>query len=210
MQRSLDDYILQHSQPEPDYLKRIARETYVKMMNPRMISGYTQGCLLKMFCRMIRPKQVVEIGTFTGYGTLWLAAGMSDDARLHTIEINDELEDTIRSNLKTSPHEKRIILHIGDAIQIIPTLEGTFDMAFIDGNKRYYREYYEALMPKISAGGFILADNTLWGEKVVENLTHGDRQTRAVLNFNAIVAQDSRVEALIIPLRDGLSIIRKK
>ena len=206
----MEEYILKHLEDEPEYLKVVARKTYVRLVNGRMVSGHLQGRFLKMLCRMINPQNVLEIGAFTGYSALCLAEGIAENAHIDTIEIDDELEDFLRENFRNSPFEDKISLHIGDALKIIPTLEKTFDLAFIDGDKRQYCDYFEAVLPKICKGGFILADNTLWSGKVVKPLEKGDAQTRAIMAFNDFISTDLRIEQVILPLRDGLTIIRKK
>jgi len=206
----MEEYILNHLEPEPEYLKILVRKTYVRLINGRMVSGHLQGRFLKMICRMINPQNVLEIGAFTGYSALCLAEGIAENAHIDTIEIDDELEDFLRKNFINSPFEKKITLHIGDALKIIPKLEKVFDLAFIDGDKRQYREYFECVLPKIRKGGFILADNTLWNGKVIQPLEQGDTQTRAIIDFNSFISNDKRIEQVLLPLRDGLTIIRKK
>ena len=211
MEEDLHDYILQHIDSEPDQLARLDRETHLYHLRPRMCSGHLQGRLLKMFVRMINPRLVLELGTFTGYSALCLAEGLLDDnAMVHTIEIDDELEDFIRDHFARSPLGEHITLHIGDACQVIPEIEGDFDLVFIDANKRHYVDYYRMVLPRVRRGGFIIADNTLWDGKVVDWGKKLDDQTRGILEFNDLVAADSNVEKVILPLRDGLTIIRKK
>ncbi|MBQ9284806.1 MAG: class I SAM-dependent methyltransferase [Bacteroidaceae bacterium] len=210
---TLDDYILAHIDPEPEYLHRLWRATNLHLNYPRMASGHLQGRLLKMLVHMARPQRVLEIGTFTGYSTLCMASALPDGAELHTIEINDEQEDFTRPWLEGSPWAKKIYFHIGDALDLLPTL-GTFDFVFIDADKRHYTDYYNAVMPIVHPGAFILADNTLWDGHVVDtdavHQTAGkDAQTQGIKAFNDLVAADSRVERVILPLRDGLTIIRK-
>lgn len=211
MTEELEDYILSHIDEEGEHLSRLNRETHIYHLRPRMCSGHLQGRLLKMFVRMINPKNILELGTFTGYSGLCLAEGLiAPDGELHTIEIDDELEDFIRSHFEASPLADRINLHIGDARHILPTLGKTFDLVFMDANKREYCEYYDLVFPLLSPGGFIIADNTLWDGKVVDWGKKLDAQTEGILRFNDMVAQDPRVEKVIIPLRDGLTIIYKK
>ena len=205
----MEEYILNHLEPEPEYLKVLARKTFVRLVNGRMVSGHLQGRFLKMLCRMINPQNVLEIGAFTGYSALCLAEGLAENAHIDTIEIDDELEDFLRENFKNSPFEHKITLHIGDALKIVPNLKKVFDLAFIDGDKRQYIDYFELVLPKIRKGGFILADNTLWNGKVVQPLEHNDNQTRAILDFNNFISNDKRIEQVLLPLRDGLTIIRK-
>ena len=210
MTEELEEYILAHISPEGEMLRRLNRETHLYHLRPRMCSGHLQGRLLKMFERMIAPKAILELGTFTGYSALCLAEGIAPDGVVHTIEIDDELEDFIRAHFDASEYGSRIVLHIGDAEQIIPTLDTRFDLVFIDANKRDYVAYYEMAMQVLNPGGFIIADNTLWDGKVVTCTEKIDAQTAGILAFNDHVAADDRVEVVIIPLRDGLTIIHKK
>ena len=207
----IENYILQHIDAEPDDLAHLDRETHLYHLRPRMCSGHLQGRLLKMFVRMIRPKRVLELGTFTGYSAMCLAEGLlGEDACVHTIEIDDELEDFIREHFGRTPWGERITLHIGDAKEIIPTIEGDFDLVFVDANKRHYLDYYNLILPRVKKGGFIIADNTLWDGKVVDWGKKLDDQTKGILDFNDFVAADQSVEKVILPLRDGLTIIYKK
>lgn len=207
---NIDEYITQHSDAEPAYLSKINRNTHLKIINPRMLSGHLQGRVLAMFCQMIQPERVLELGTFTGYSALCMAEALPDNGVLHTIECDDELEDFILENFAGSEHGKKIRLHIGDALTVIGQLDETFDLVFIDADKREYLAYYEAVLPKLSTGGFILADNTLWDGKVVQKVVPNDHQTIEIMKFNDFVAADTRVEKVMLPLRDGLTIIRKK
>ena len=207
---ALDEYILQHIDDETDYLKALYRDTHVKLLRPRMASGHLQGRMLKMFVRMIRPKQVLEIGTYSGYSALCLAEGLEEGAMLHTFEINDEQEDFTRPWIEGSPYGHKVCFHIGNALDEVPSLGETFDLVFMDGDKRQYMDYYEMALAYTSKNAFILADNTLWDGHVVEKAYLSDRQTAAINEFNAFVAADKRVEKLILPLRDGLTMIRKK
>lgn len=209
MTEELEDYILSHIDEEGEMLSRLDRETHLFHLRPRMCSGHLQGKLLKMFVRMIRPKNILELGTFTGYSALSLADGMTGYGELHTIEIDDELEDFIREHFKNSPHADRLKLHVGDAREIIPQLGLTFDLVFIDANKRQYLEYYNLVFDYVTPGGFIIADNTLWDGKVVDYGKKLDAQTAGILEFNDFVARDKRVEKVILPLRDGLTLIHK-
>lgn len=210
MQEELEDYLLAHIDPEPEMLKRLNRDTHLFHLRPRMCSGHLQGRILKMLTSMICPRRVLELGTFTGYSALCFAEGMPDDAELHTIEVDDELEEFIAERFSSSPYATRLHLHIGDALQIIPTLGDGWDLVFIDANKRHYTNYYEMILPRVNHGGFILADNTLWDGKVLDPEANHDAQTRGILDFNDHVAHDQRVERVILPLRDGLTVIRKK
>lgn len=208
--QSIEDYILKHIDKEPDLLKKLNRDAHVNLLRPRMISGHLQGRTLKMFCEMIRPKRVLEIGTYAGYSALCIAEALADDAVLHTIEINDELEDFIRAYFSQSDFSRKIRLHIGDAFDVVPAINEQFDLVFIDGDKRKYREYYELIFDKLKIGGFILADNTLWDQKVLDDeVKQNDEQTKGILKFNDLIAADKRIEKIILPLRDGMTIIRK-
>ena len=198
----LDDYILAHIDDEGDYLRALYRDTNVKLLRPRMASGHLQGRLLKMFVRMIRPRNVLEIGTYSGYSALCMAEGLPSDGHLYTFEINDEQEN--------SPYADKISFIIGDALQLVPEMDVKFDLAFVDGDKRRYLDYYEMVLSKLNPGGYILADNTLWDGHVIEQTDRHDAQTVGIMSFNDKVATDDRVEKVIIPLRDGLTLIRKK
>lgn len=206
----IERYILQHIDAENDYLKRLYRETHVKILNPHMVSGHLQGRLLKMLVRMIRPKQILEIGTYTGYSALCMAEGLDEGASLHTFEINDELEDFTRPWIEDSPYGKRIVLHFGDALTLLPEMEMLFDLIFIDADKSRYSDYYEMALDKLSPHGFIIADNTLWDGHVTDRQYDRDAQTKGIRRFNDRVASDDRVEKVILPLRDGLTLIYKK
>ena len=208
--KELEDYILQHTETEDLVLKDLTRETHVKMLRPRMLSGHLQGKFLKMTCQMIQPLRILEIGTYTGYSAISMAMGTSDDCIIHTIDCNDELEQFTRKYIKRSGFENRIQFHIGDALEMIPKLEEDFDLVFIDADKRQYIEYFEAVFPKLNTGGFILADDVLWDGKVVEEIENNDKQTQGIINFNHFIQEDSRVENLILPIRHGLMMIRKK
>ena len=211
MNEQLNDYILNHIDAEPEHLYRLERDTHLRLLYSRMCSGHLQGRLLKMLVRMAKPERILELGTFSGYSAQCLAEGLlSDDAQVHTIEIEDELEDFLRQHFADSPVGHRIHLHIGDARQILPQLNLMFDLVFIDANKRHYPQYYELVLPWLTPGGFIIADNTLWDGKVTDPHAKIDPQTEGILSFNQMVAADPRVEKVIIPVRDGLTIIYKK
>ncbi|MDD2962154.1 MAG: O-methyltransferase [Muribaculaceae bacterium] len=205
----LENYILNHIDEEGELLSRLNRDTHLFHLRPRMCSGHLQGRLLKMFVRMIKPRRILELGTFTGYSALCLAEGLAEGGEVHTIEIDDELEEFITTHLAASPLKDKIHLHIGDAADIIPTLEVTFDLVFIDANKRNYIDYYNMVFDRVAPGGFILADNTLWDGKVIDPGTRPDAQTIGILEFNELIAHDTRIEKVILPLRDGLTIIHK-
>ena len=207
---SIDEYILQHIDAESDYLKALYRDTHVKLLRPRMASGHLQGRMLKMFVEVIRPRHILEIGTYSGYSALCLAEGLSEGGMLHTFEINDEQEDFTRPWLENSPFADKIRFYIGDALELVPHLGVTFDLAFIDGDKRKYIDYYEMVLKHLSTGGYIIADNTLWDGHVLEQPRSADTQTIGIKAFNDALVTDDRVEKVILPLRDGLTIIRKK
>lgn len=212
----LERYVHDFSEPEEELLHELDRETNLRAVAPRMLSGHIQGRLLEMLVRMVRPRRVLEIGTFTGYSALSMAAGLEEGAELHTVEVDDEQEEFIRSYFARSPHGHKITLHIGSALEIAPKLGGEFDLVFIDGDKREYPAYYRMLMgddtgrPLVESGAFLLADNILWSGKVVAPVAHNDLHTQRILEFNRTVADDPRVENVIVPLRDGLNLIRVK
>lgn len=207
-QSILDDYVLSHSDTEPDYLHRLWRATNVHMLHGRMASGHLQGRLLKMFVKMINPKNVIEVGTFSGYSALCMAEGLENGGHLYTFEINDEQEPFTRKWIEKSPWADRITFIIGDAITEAKKIGKSFDLAFIDGDKRTYEETYESLLPLMNKGAFILADNTLWDGHVTDPDYVKDHQTAGIRRFNDYVTADERVEKVILPLRDGLTIIR--
>lgn len=211
---ALERYIHDLSEPEEALLHELDRETNLRAIAPRMISGHIQGRLLEMLVRMLRPRRVLEIGTFTGYSALSMAAGLEDGAELHTVEVDDELEEFIRSYFDRSEHGHKIRLHIGSALEIAPKLGGEFDLVFIDGDKREYPAYYRMLMgddngkPLVHSGSVLIADNILWSGKVVQPVAHNDRHTQALIEFNRLITDDPRVVNVILPLRDGLNLIR--
>ena len=206
----LDTYILAHIEPEPDYLYRLWRATNIYMLHGRMASGHLQGRLLKMLVHMIRPRRILEVGTFSGYSALCMAEGLEEGGKVYTFEINDEQEDFTRPWIEGSPMADKVEFIIGDAIKEAPKLGLEFDMAFIDGDKRTYVETYEMVLKILRPGGFILADNTLWDGHVTDPAYDRDHQTQGIRRFNDHIAQDTRVEQVILPLRDGLTLIRKK
>ena len=207
---TIEDYILEHIDPEGDYLYRLYRDTNVHLLRGRMASGHLQGRLLKMLVHMIHPKNILEVGTFSGYSAICMAEGLEDDGRVYTFEINDEMEDFTRPWIEGSAVADKITFIIGDAIKEAPKLGITFDMAFIDGDKRTYLQTYEMALKVLRPGGFILADNTLWDGHVLEVPAAADHQTQGIEDFNDFVTHDERVEKVILPLRDGLTLIRKK
>lgn len=210
MDRELETYVGEMSSPEPDYLYRLWRATNLYTIHGRMVSGHLQGRLLKMFVQMVKPEKVLEVGTFSGYSALCMAEGLEGDAHLWTFEVNDEMEDFTRPWIENSAYAGRISFIIGDANVEVPKLNLCFDMAFIDGDKRTYIETYETVMKVLRNGGYILADNTLWDGHVTDHAYDRDKQTVGIRNFNRYVAEDERVEQVILPLRDGLTIVRKK
>lgn len=207
---NIDEYIAKHIDEEPPLLAALNRKAHIDLLRPRMIAGHLQGRILKMLVRMCRPQRILEIGTYTGYATLCLAEGLPDNGEIHTIEIDDEMEDFILNQFNRPDLKNKIHLHIGNALDLIPRLEGAFDMAFIDADKRVYCEYYETVFDKVKKGGIILADNTLWSGKVTEEPHFNDKQTLGIIRFNEMIAGDRRVEKVILPLRDGLTVIYKK
>ena len=206
---TLEEYICLHSSAENEALEAITRDTYVHVLNPHMLSGQVQGRFLSMISHMIRPHRILELGTFTGYSALCLAEGLAEDGRLITIEHNDELEDTIERNLSRSSLKDRIELRIGDCKLVIGDLEGPFDLVFIDADKREYCEYIDLVYPLVPVGGFILADNTLWDGHIIDPAYDKDKQTLGLRAFNDKIKKDDRFEQVILPIRDGLTIIRK-
>jgi len=206
----IEQYAEQYSKPESDLLYRLNRETHLKVLHARMLSGHLQGKLLQCISQMIQPENVLEIGTYTGYSALCLAEGLSKNGVIHTIEINGELEEIALKYFKESNAAKQIKLHIGDAVQIIPTLNLAFDIVFIDSDKQQYCRYYELVFEKVKAGGFILAENVLWNEKVLCQPHPNDKDAQGIIEFNNMISRDDRVDNLLLPLRDGIMIIRKK
>ena len=208
----LEKYIHENSSPEDALLHELDRETHLRVINPRMISGHIQGKLLELIVKMFRPKSILEIGTFTGYSALCMAAGLEEGATIDTCEVDDELEPLAQSFFDRSAHGHKIKLHVGSALEIAPTLGKQFDLVFIDGDKREYPAYYDMLMDKglVHSGSVMLADNILWYGKVVQPVAHNDHHTQALIEFNRKVVEDDRVESVILSLRDGINIIRVK
>jgi predicted O-methyltransferase YrrM len=205
----LDQYILNHISPEDHFLEELDRETHLKVLRSRMLSGHLQGQILSMISSMVKPKSILEIGTFTGYSALCLAKGLADGGQLHTIEIDDELESIAQKYFLKSGMSDRIFQHIGDARQIIPSISQSFDLVFIDADKREYCDYYNLIFDYIPVGGFLLADNILWNGKVIEPEAADEEQTRGILNFNNLVQNDLRVRNVILPVRDGIMVVQK-
>ncbi len=206
---ALDHYIVAHSEEEPALLKALTRATYQKILQPIMLSGPYQGRVLSLISKLIQPKSILEIGTFTGYATLCLAEGLSKNGVLHTIDINEELEDFQRYYFDKSEYGERITQHIGNALDILPKLNTTFDLVFIDADKPNYSNYFHLVIDKLNPGGVILSDNVLWHGKVVQPLNEKDTSTKAVLEYNTLLKNDPRIETVMLPIRDGLTISRK-
>ncbi|WP_289042981.1 O-methyltransferase [uncultured Olleya sp.] len=205
----LDDYVVAHSQDEPELLQQLTRETYQKILQPIMLSGPYQGRVLSMISKLIRPKSVLELGTFTGYATLCLAEGLHPKGQIHTIDVNEELEDFQRKYFDKSDYGKQIHQYLGSAMDILPDMNKTFDLVFIDADKPNYVNYFHLIIDKLNPGGIILSDNVLWHGKVVEPLNDKDVSTKAVLDFNTLLKEDPRIETVLLPIRDGLTISRK-
>ncbi len=206
--QDLEDYIEQHSQKEPALLAALNKETYQKILLPRMLSGHFQGRVLSMLSKLIRPVNILEIGTYTGYSALCLCEGMQVTGQLHTIDIKEELVDFQRKHFDKSPWGKQIVQHLGEAVDIIPALDLKFDLVFIDADKENYLNYFELILPKMNTGGIILSDNVLWSGKVLEPLHPNDLSTKVLLEYNQLLATDPRVETVLLPIRDGLTVSR--
>lgn len=204
----INDYVIAHSQPEPELLQQLSRETWQKVLAPRMLSGHLQGRILSMFSKLIHPEYILEIGTYTGYSALCLVEGLTPDGELHTIDINEELTDLQRKYFDKSGYGKQIIQHTGDALKIIPKLERSFDLVFIDADKHNYPGYLELLLPKLPKGAVILSDNVLWSGKVVEKVDEDDIDTIALLRYNKLLNQHPQLESVMLPIRDGLTVSR--
>jgi len=207
--QTFDDYLQHHTDAEPALLQELNRETHLKKLQPRMLSGHVQGRLLSMISRMVQPENILEIGTYTGYSALCLAEGLKTGGILHTIEKNDEHVPFAENFFKKSPYHNQIVQHIGNAIKIIPTLNVEFDLVFIDGDKEEYAAYFKASLPKLKPGGFMIIDNTLWSGKVLEPNTSDDAATQAIKNFNIMLREHQNVSCVILPLRDGLTLVQK-
>ncbi len=207
----MNQYIEGHTQPEEDFLKELERETHLTCINPRMLSGHVQGKMLYMLCKMIRPKRVLELGTFTGYSAISMALALDEGSMLHTVEVHDELEDIIRKYIQKAGLSHIVTLHIGKAMEIVPTLNEKFDLVFIDADKKEYPAYYKMVFDYVNPGGYIIADNILWNGKVVDpEATTSDPQTMGIVEFNRMVKADGRVENVVFPFRDGMMVVRKK
>ncbi|NER09279.1 Predicted O-methyltransferase YrrM [Muriicola jejuensis] len=208
LSESLQGYITEHSENEPEYLQALSRETHLKVLQPRMITGHYQGRVLSMLSKLISPFRILEIGTYTGYSALCLAEGLRPGGELHTIDINEELQGIQRKYFDLSGYGKQIKQYVGDALDIIPGLDLQFDLIFIDAEKKEYSRYFEAVLPRTKQGGIILSDNVLWSGKVIEPLDPTDKATRALLDYNDMLKRDPRVETVMLPIRDGLTLSR--
>ena len=208
--QEIDDYIVAHTAKEPELLQQLNRETNQKVLQPRMLSGHYQGRLLSMISKLVRPKHILEIGTYTGYSALCMAEGMAPEGILDTIDVNEELYDLQKRYFEASPWKDQIKQHLGDATEIIPSLKGDFDLVFIDADKPNYPKYFQLIMEKLRPGGIIISDNVLWSGKVVEPVKEDDESTRALIEYNRLLAEDERLETLMLPVRDGLTISRRK
>ncbi|MDT0646140.1 O-methyltransferase [Zunongwangia sp. F260] len=206
----IDNYIIANSQKEPEFLAKLNRETNQKILQPRMLSGHYQGRLLSMLSKIIRPKTILEIGTFTGYSALCLAEGLAENGTIHTIDVNEELYDFQKKYFEASDYSNNIQQYLGDALEVIPQINENFDLVFIDADKPNYPAYFDLIINKMNPGGVILSDNVLWSGKVVEELKPDDESTKALLMYNEMLANDTRVETIILPIRDGLTLTRKK
>lgn len=207
----IDEYVVAHSENEPQLLQQLTRETYQKILQPRMLSGHYQGRVLSMISKLVNPTCILEIGTYTGYSALCLAEGLKENGSLHTIDVNEELVDFQRKYFDLSPYGNQIHQHLGNALEIIPLLKDTFDIVFIDADKENYASYFELIIDKLNPGGIILSDNVLWSGKIVETkLKKEDKATPALKAYNKLLKEDKRVETIILPIRDGLTISRKK
>lgn len=208
--QQLDDYVVAHSQPEPELLQALSKETWQKVLNPRMLSGHYQGRVLSMLAKIINPKTVLEVGTYTGYSALCMLEGLKADGEIHTIDVNEELVDLQRKYFDLSGRGDRIHQYLGAAAEIIPDLDVQIDLAFIDADKRNYPIYFELILPKMNSGGIILSDNVLWSGKVIEELQPEDLDTKALIAYNKTLASHPKLETVVLPIRDGLTISRVK
>ena len=206
----LDDYIVDHSQKEPELLQQLSKETWQKVLAPRMLSGHFQGRVLSLISKIVNPKYILEIGTYTGYSALCLAEGIQTKGLLHTIDNNEEIFDFQRKYFDKSIYGNQIIQHIGNALNVIPSLDITFDLVFIDADKKNYPNYLEIILPKLKSGSIILSDNVLWTGKVIEPLQKGDQDTKALLEYNKMINEHSQLETILLPIRDGLTLTRVK
>ncbi|MDB2362365.1 O-methyltransferase [Flavobacteriales bacterium] len=207
--KNIDDYACSHTQNESPLLSELNRETWSKVLIPRMLSGHLQGRALSMFSKMIRPQAILEIGTYTGYSAICLSEGLRDDGKLYTIDINEELESMSSSYFEKAGIKDKVRQYVGNALEIVPTIKDNFDLVFIDADKENYSNYFDIVIDKMPIGGFIIADNVLWSGKVVEELKSNDSETKALIDYNTKIHQSNRVENLLLPVRDGLMICQK-
>lgn len=206
----IDQYVVKHSSPEPELLQQLSRETFQKVLRPRMLSGHYQGRILSMISKLVRPSSILEIGTYTGYSALCLAEGLAPEGQLHTIDINEELSVLQRKYFDLSPYGSQIQQHLGDATKIIPSLSINYDLVFIDADKPNYPIYFDLVMQKLNPGGLIISDNVLWSGKIIQEVKKDDESTHALLKYNKLLAEDERLETVMLPIRDGLTISRRK
>jgi len=206
----IEAYVSGHSSPESELLHQLNRETHLKVLQPRMLSGHLQGRVLSMFSQMIQPKRILEIGTYTGYSALCMAEGLAQSGELHSIDINEELTDFVQKYVDEAGHQDKIKLHVGNALEIIPLLKEDWDVVFIDADKNNYINYYNLLIDKLKSGSYIIADNVLWSGKVIEDYNQQDEDTKTLIDFNKMIQEDERVENVLFPIRDGLMVVRKK
>ena len=208
--QKLDDYVCAHTEKEPEVLNELNRKTHLTVLRSRMLSGHFQGRLLSMISHMVQPERILEIGTYTGYSSICLAEGLTENGKLTTIDINEELEDITREFIQKANLENKIEYIIGDAMQIVPQLDEQFDLVFIDADKKNYCNYYHLVFDKVKPGGYILADNVLWSGKVVEAYEALDSETKIIMDYNKMVHEDPRVQEILLPIRDGLMLARKR
>ena len=210
LNEQIEEYAQEHSSPEPELLAQLNRETHLKVLQPRMLSGHLQGRLLSMLMKMIRPKRILEIGTYTGYSALCMAEGLDKEGELHSIDINEELADFVNKYIEKSAYQNQIKLHLGNALEIIPQLKENWDVVFIDADKSNYINYYNMLIKQLKSGAYIIADNVLWSGKVLNQSGKQDEDTKTLIKFNQMIQEDERVENVLLPIRDGLMVIRVK
>jgi predicted O-methyltransferase YrrM len=210
IEEKLDRYVVEHSEEEPELLQRLSKETYQKILQPRMLSGHYQGRILSLLSKLKKPKNILEIGTYTGYSALCLAEGLASNGHLHTIDINEELAGIQKKYFSMSPFHKQITTHTGKALEIIPKISIGFDLIFIDADKPNYVNYFNATIDKLNSGGILISDNVLWSGKVIEHVNSKDYSTMALLEYNKLLKEDNRIETVVLPIRDGLTLSIKK
>lgn len=210
LDEKIEEYVNQHSSPEPELLARLNRETHLKILQPRMLSGHLQGRVLSMLMKMIRPQRILEIGTYTGYSALCMAEGLAQAGELHSIDINEELTDFVQKYVNEAGYQNEIKLHVGNALEIIPLLKEDWDVVLIDADKNNYMNYYNLLIDNLKSGSYIIADNVLWSGKVIEDYNQQDEDTKTLIDFNKMIQKDERIENVLFPIRDGLMVLRKK